>query len=99
MAIYAAAALTCELSEPSWQPRAKEADMTVHIGPSCVSRAVLKGGALIIAFALGSQCADLLAQNAGSSPRVLDPKEVDAFLAVNGDGTVTGFCGKADLGQ
>ena len=31
--------------------------------------------------------------------RVLDPKEVDAFLAVNGDGTVTVFCGKVDLGQ
>ena len=30
---------------------------------------------------------------------VLDCKEVDAFLAVNGDGTVTLFCGKVDLGQ
>src|SRR5262245_24588166 len=100
MAIYAAAALTCELSEQSWQRRAKEADMTVHIGPSCVSRrAVLKGGALTIAFALGSQCADLLAQNTSSSPRILDPKEVDAFLAVNADDTVTVFCGKVDLGQ
>ena len=35
-----------------------------------------------------------------SLPRaLLDPKEVDAFLAVNGDGTVTLFCGKVDLGQ
>ena len=31
--------------------------------------------------------------------RVLDPKEVDAFLAINADGTVTVFCGKVDLGQ
>jgi CO/xanthine dehydrogenase Mo-binding subunit len=31
--------------------------------------------------------------------RILDSKEVDAFLAVNGDGTVTLFCGKVDLGQ
>ena len=30
---------------------------------------------------------------------MLDPKEVDAFLAVNGDGTVTLYCGKVDLGQ
>ena len=30
---------------------------------------------------------------------MLDPKEVDAFLAVNRDGTVTVFCGKVDLGQ
>ena len=30
---------------------------------------------------------------------MLDPKEVDAFLAVNADGTVTVFCGKVDLGQ
>ena len=36
---------------------------------------------------------------APAPPRVLDPKEVDAFLAVNGDGTVTIFCGKVDLGQ
>ena len=31
--------------------------------------------------------------------RVLDPSEVDAFLAVNRDSTVTIFCGKVDLGQ
>ena len=30
---------------------------------------------------------------------MLDSKEIDAFLAVNGDGTVTVFCGKVDLGQ
>ena len=30
---------------------------------------------------------------------MLDTKEVDAFLAVNGDGTVTVYCGKVDLGQ
>ena len=29
----------------------------------------------------------------------VDPQEVDSFLAVNGDGTVTVFCGKVDLGQ
>ena len=46
--------------------------MTVHIGPSRVSRrAVLKGGALTIAFALGGD--DLFAQDGSSSPRILDP--------------------------
>ena len=34
-----------------------------------------------------------------AAPGALDPKEVDSFLAVNGDGTVTLFCGKVDLGQ
>src|SRR5947208_10713630 len=98
MAIYAAAALTSELSEPSWQHRARQADMTLAMEPSHFSRrAVLKGGALTIAFALSGQCADLFAQS--SSPRVLDPNQVDAFFAVNGDGTVTVFCGKVDLGQ
>jgi hypothetical protein len=32
-------------------------------------------------------------------PRSLDPKNVDSFLSVNNDGTVTVFCGKVDLGQ
>src|SRR5437762_2235672 len=72
--------------------------MTIPVGSSHFSRrAVLKGGALTIAFALSGQCADLFAQS--SSPRVLDPNQVDAFFAVNGDGTVTVFCGKVDLGQ
>jgi nicotinate dehydrogenase subunit B len=62
-------------------------------------RAVLKGGALTVAFALSGQRAELFAQGAGSAPRVLEPNQVDAFLAVNGDGTVTVFCGKVDLGQ
>ena len=74
--------------------------MTVPVRPPRVSRrAVLKGGALTIAFALSGRGDDLFAQDGSSSPRILDPKEVDGFLAVNGDGTVTVFCGKVDLGQ
>jgi nicotinate dehydrogenase subunit B len=30
---------------------------------------------------------------------MLDPNALDSFLAVDGDGTVTVFCGKVDLGQ
>ena len=33
------------------------------------------------------------------APRALDPNDVDAFLSMNSDGTVTVFCGKVDLGQ
>jgi nicotinate dehydrogenase subunit B len=61
-------------------------------------RTLLKAGALTVGFALGSIRTEVFAQ-ASSAPRVLDPKEVDAFLSVNGDGTVTLFAGKVDLGQ
>jgi nicotinate dehydrogenase subunit B len=62
-------------------------------------RALLKGGALTVGFALAGLRNDAAAQGAAALPRVLDNKEVDAFLAVNGDGTVTVYCGKVDLGQ
>src|SRR5215213_9059781 len=62
-------------------------------------RAVLKGGALTVGFALTGLRTGAFAQGAPGAARVLDVKEVDAFLAVNGDGTVTLFCGKVDLGQ
>src|SRR3974377_152667 len=61
-------------------------------------RAVLKGGALTVGFALAGIPFDPRAQGA-TAARVLDPKEVDAYLAVNGDGTVTVWCGKVDLGH
>jgi CO/xanthine dehydrogenase Mo-binding subunit len=62
-------------------------------------RAILKGGALTVGFALTGLPAQAIAQVANAAPRALDAKEVDSFLAVNGDGTVTLFCGKVDLGQ
>jgi CO/xanthine dehydrogenase Mo-binding subunit len=62
-------------------------------------RAILKGGALTVGFALTGQPQVAIAQSAAHPARVLDPQEVDSFLAVNGDGTVTLFCGKVDLGQ
>jgi nicotinate dehydrogenase subunit B len=60
-------------------------------------RALLKGGALTVGFALTGLPIRVRAQ--GAAARVLDTKDVDAFLAVNGNGTVTVFCGKVDLGQ
>jgi nicotinate dehydrogenase subunit B len=62
-------------------------------------RNVLKGGALIVGFTLTGKPTRASAQGVLAAPRRLDAKEVDAFLAVNGDGTVTLYCGKVDLGQ
>jgi nicotinate dehydrogenase subunit B len=74
--------------------------MSIPVKSSHFSRrAVLKGGVLTVAFALSGERAELFAQGAGSAPRILEPNQVDAFLAVHGDGTVTVFCGKVDLGQ
>ncbi|HXF88983.1 MAG TPA: molybdopterin cofactor-binding domain-containing protein [Xanthobacteraceae bacterium] len=61
-------------------------------------RAVVKGGALTVAFMLGGARGKASAQGAARA-RVLDPQQVDAFLSVNADGTVTIFSGKVDLGQ
>ena len=61
---------------------------------------MLKGGALTVGFALDRPADRRLGARRGRrAARMLDPKEVDAFLAVNGDGTVTVYCGKVDLGQ
>jgi CO/xanthine dehydrogenase Mo-binding subunit len=62
-------------------------------------RAILAGGgALTVSFALAGVRTKALAQGA-LAPRAVDPKNVDSFLAVNGDGTVTLYTGKVDLGQ
>ena len=61
-------------------------------------RALLKGGVLTVGFVWAGVPAEVLAQGADGT-RVLDSKEVDAFLAINADGTVTVYCGKVDLGQ
>jgi CO/xanthine dehydrogenase Mo-binding subunit len=62
-------------------------------------RALLKGGALTVAFTLTGLRNGASAQGSAAASRALDSKQVDAFLAVNGDGTVTVYCGKVDLGQ
>ena len=60
-------------------------------------RAMLKAGALTVGFAFAGSRAR--AQGAAPAARMLDPNELDSFLAIDGDGTVTLFCGKVDLGQ
>src|SRR6516164_5064843 len=62
-------------------------------------RAVLKGGALTVGFACAGIPSLAQSQSGMLEPRSLDPKNVDSFLSVNSDGTVTVFCGKVDLGQ
>jgi CO/xanthine dehydrogenase Mo-binding subunit len=58
---------------------------------------MLKAGALTVGFALTGLQAR--AEDAMPAPRTLDPNALDSFLVVDGDGTVTLFCGKVDLGQ
>src|ERR1700682_4211433 len=84
----------------SWRHRDSEANMSASAEKIRFSRrTVVKGGALIVGFALTGRQTGASAQGAAGAPRRLDAREVDAFLAVNGDGTVTLYCGKVDLGQ
>ena len=57
------------------------------------------GGALVVSFALGAR---VQAQTATGTDAALgkpvDPTEVDSFLAVHADGSVTVYTGKVDLG-
>src|SRR6476620_1597188 len=74
--------------------------MNAPVENFCFSRrTVLAGGALVVGFAPTGKQTSALAQGVTAAPRRLDAKEVDAYLAVNGDGTVTVYCGKVDLGQ
>ena len=63
-------------------------------------RALLKGGALTIAFAMSGTSSALLdvASAQGAPARNLDPNSVDAFFSIGTDGRVTLYCGKVDLG-
>jgi nicotinate dehydrogenase subunit B len=55
-------------------------------------RGILKmaGGAIVVRFALG--------QPASNPSRPLDPSEVDSFLAIHADGSVTIYTSKVDVG-
>ena len=63
-------------------------------------RGFLKGaGALIVTFSIGG-ARKLEAQNPAAIPsRVTDPAQVDSWIAIAQDGTVTGYSGKCDFGQ
>ena len=58
------------------------------------------GGALVVEFALPAAAYAQRPPNADVAiPRTLDTNEVDGFIAINADGTVTVYSGKVDLGQ
>src|SRR5215469_12654717 len=62
-------------------------------------RALLQaGGALVVRFAPFTVGSPGRAQSADGQPKPLDPKEVDSFLAVHADGSVTVYTGKVDVG-
>lgn len=58
-------------------------------------------GVLIVSFgAQGLLHGSALAQGPfGTHPSHIDPKQLDSWIAVSADGTVTAFTGKCDLGQ
>ncbi len=58
------------------------------------------GGALVIGFTLSAPgFAQRAARAESKLGKTLDTGEVDGFIAVNGDGSVTIYSGKVDLGQ
>ena len=64
--------------------------MNAHVNASRFSRrALLKGGALTVGFALAGAARRSAQARKARRRATLDPKQVDAFLAVNADGTVT----------
>jgi nicotinate dehydrogenase subunit B len=60
-----------------------------------LSRAALlqAAGALVVSFALPRQAAE------AASPGRPDPAQLDSWLAVGRDGTVTAYTGRIDFGQ
>lgn len=56
-------------------------------------------GALVVGLSLPSLAAPQPVSAAQELEKTLDPGEVDAFLAINADSSVTIYCGKVDLGQ
>ena len=52
-------------------------------------RTLLKSGALTVGFALAGMPGLRMAAAQGVAPRVLDPKQVDAFIAINGATTTS----------
>jgi nicotinate dehydrogenase subunit B len=62
-------------------------------------RQFLKGtGALIVSFNLFPSAADLFAQSAAGPSGEPDPTQLDSWIAVRQDGTVTVFTSKVELG-
>src|SRR6185503_9925290 len=62
-------------------------------------RELLKGaGALVVSFAVPGAATTALGQSASGKPALM-PDELDSWIAVKADGSVTAFFGKMDMGQ
>ena len=62
-------------------------------------RELLKGaGALVVSFAVPGAAVTALGQSASGKPALM-PDELDSWIAVKADGSVTAFFGKMDMGQ
>ena len=78
--------------------------MTAVQDPGLSHRALLKrGGAIVVSFGLSAALprrglAQALLGSETDLGKPLDLREVDSFLAIHGDGSVTVFTGKVDLG-
>src|SRR5215813_8905001 len=69
---------------------------------ACTRREILKGtGALIVGFSAARMAAPLGLAQGPFDTRVshVDPRQLDAWLAIAADGTVTAYTGKCELGQ
>jgi nicotinate dehydrogenase subunit B len=67
--------------------------------PTLPRRALLKaGGALVVGFSLHA-AARAQPPRPGSRPGPPDPKQLDTWLAIHGDGTATLYIGFVELGQ
>ena len=56
------------------------------------------GGALVVGFAFGSAITEAAAAAAGTPVKSMNKADVDAWLAIGKDGTITVYSGKVDLG-
>ena len=62
-------------------------------------RNFLKGaGALIVSFSMAGVAKKLAAQSSDQS-RLTPPNQVDSWIAIAEDGSVTGYAGKCEFGQ
>src|SRR5258708_39591165 len=75
--------------------------LTALEGGGFSGRDFLKGaGALIVGFSTIGETAKLAAQTAGpDAPRATPLDQVDSWIVISQDETVTGYSGKCDFGQ
>jgi CO/xanthine dehydrogenase Mo-binding subunit len=57
-----------------------------------------QGGALVVGFSLSGAISQAMAATAGTPVKSMNKADVDAWLAIGKDGTITVYSGKVDLG-